>query len=165
VFWIGGLSEVFSSALPFKHVVIDNFLEPNIAEALLEEFPAVADPSVLTNEFGGRNPKKAVTDVKGLGGAYAALDDFIQSPAFIHFMERLTGIPELRYDPHYFGAGTHENFHGAGLDAHYDFNVHPITHQHRRLNAIVYLNKDWEPQWNGSICFHSDPGTLKMIGS
>lgn len=158
---VEGLARIFASALPFKHVVIDDFLERSVAEAMLEEFPAVDDPSVLINEFGGRNPKRAVSDVRGVGGIYVALDTFIQSAPFIDFVEQLTGIHALRYDPHYFGAGTHENFHGAGLDAHYDFNIHPITHQHRRLNAIIYLNKDWQPEWKGSICFHSDPWDLE----
>jgi hypothetical protein len=75
-------------------------------------------------------------------------------------MERLTGIPDLKYDPHYCGAGTHENFHTAGLDPHYDFNIHPITRQHRRLNVIIYLNDEWQPQWGGSIAFHSDAWDL-----
>ena len=61
----------------------------------------------------------------------------------------------------YYGAGTHENFHGAGLDPHFDFNIHPKTAQHRRINAIVYLNKNWDPSWKGSICFHSDPYDLR----
>lgn len=155
------LAGEFAAARPFKYVVIDDFFEPAVAEALLAAFPAVEDPSQLLNEFGVPNPKKATTDVAGIGGIYKDMDGYIQGRDFIDFMEHVTGIPDLRYDPHYYGAGTHENFHGAGLDAHYDFNIHPITQQHRRLNAIVYLNKDWNPDWKGSICFHSDPWDLE----
>jgi len=127
---------------------------------MLSEFPAETDPSKLVNEFGDPNPKKSVSDVKGIGGIYVGMDAFIQSPEFLAYVGKLTGIQGLRYDPHYYGAGTHENFHGAGLDPHYDFNIHPITHQHRRLNAIVYLNKDWDPAWKGSLALHSDPWDL-----
>ncbi len=155
------LADEFASARPFKHVVIDNFLAPRVAEAMLAEFPAETDPAKLVNEFGVANPKKSITDVKSIGGIYADMDAYIQSDEFIRFMEQVTGIPGLRYDPYYYGAGTHENFHGAGLDPHYDFNIHPVTHQHRRLNAIVYLNKDWRPEWKGSLSLHSDPWDLQ----
>lgn len=155
------LANAFANAKPFRYVVIDDFLDPAVAEAMLESFPAVEDPSKLVNEFGERNPKNFVTDVAGIGGVYRDIDNYIQQREFISFVETVTGIPDLRYDPHYYGAGTHENFHSAGLDAHYDFNIHPITHQHRRLNAILYLNKDWDPAWKGSICFHSDPWDLE----
>lgn len=113
------------------------------------------------NEFGDPNPKNAVDKVAQIGGVYPAVDTFIQGREFLQAMEQLTGIPDLKYDPWYFGAGTHENFNGAGLDPHYDFNIHPRTGGHRRLNAIVYLNKHWEPDWGGSINFHSDAWDLE----
>ncbi len=85
------------------------------------------------------------------------MDGYIQTKAFLQLMSKITGIPNLQYDPWYFGAGTHENFHSAGLDPHFDFNIHPRTSQHRRMNAIIYLNKDWDPAWGGSNQFHSNP--------
>jgi len=155
------LGRQFATAQPFRHVVIDGFLQPEAAAALQAQFPAEHNPEKLVNEFGVRNPKKAISEVRQIGGIYADIDAYIQTPEFITFMERVTGISGLKYDPYYYGAGTHENFHGAGLDPHYDFNIHPITHQHRRLNAIVYLNRDWDPAWKGSIALHSDPWDLE----
>jgi len=92
-----------------------------------------------------------------LGGIYADVDSYIQTDDFLKMMQGITGIPDLRYDPWYYGAGTHENFHGAGLEAHYDFNIHPNTAFHRRMNAIIYLNQDWQDGWGGEVCFHTDP--------
>jgi hypothetical protein len=155
------LSAEFAMGRPFKHVVIDDFLRPEIAERMVSDFPRVLDPSTLVNEFGDPNPKSCVSDIKAVGGVYGEMDAYIQSPAFLQLMTRITGIADLRYDPWYFGAGTHENFHGAGLDAHYDFNIHPVTAQHRRLNAIVYLNESWRLEWGGSLNLHSDPWDLQ----
>ncbi len=155
------LHESFDKAKPFRHVVIDGFLRPEVAERMYAEFPAVEDASTLLNEFGDPGQKSQISEVRQLGGVYADMDGYIQTPEFLDLMGALTGIPDLRYDPFYFGAGTHENLHGAGLDAHYDFNIHPKTRQHRRLNAIIYLNKDWNPEWKGSIALHSDPWDLK----
>lgn len=161
---LGRLDELrneFHQAKPFRHVVIDDFLRPEVAEAMLSEFPTVDDPSKLLNEFGAPNPKSQISDVRSLSKAFVDVDEYIQSQEFLQAMQTITGISDLRYDPWYYGAGTHENFHGAGLDAHYDFNIHPKTAYHRRLNAIVYLNKDWDPDWKGDIAFHTDPWDLK----
>jgi Rps23 Pro-64 3,4-dihydroxylase Tpa1-like proline 4-hydroxylase len=151
----------FENAKPFKHVVIDDFLRPEVAESLLAEFPTAEDKSKLVSEFGDPHPKSARADVKNLKPSYVRMDQFIQTRSFLDLIEEITGVAGLTYDPWYYGGGTHENFHGAGLDPHFDFNIHPKTGFHRRLNVIVYLNKDWDPAWQGSICFHSDPWDLK----
>ena len=154
---LSSLAAEFQAGRPFRHVVIDDFLVPEIAEAMLAEFPGCPDPSGLKDEFGEPNPRTTIADVRSLGGVYAALDQAIQTPAFLGAMEALAGIEGFRYDPGYFGGGTHESFSGAGLDPHCDFNVHPQTGQRRRVNVLVYLNKDWDPAWRGSLCLHSNP--------
>jgi hypothetical protein len=151
----------FAAAKPFRHVVIDNFLRAEVAERLLTDFPSHPDPSCLVNEFGAPNPKNAVPDVRSIGPFYREFDDFVASASFRDAIGRVVSIEELEYDPYYFGAGTHENFHDAGLDAHYDFNIHPRTGTHRRLNVIIYLNKDWDPRWGGQICLHTNPYNVR----
>lgn len=147
----------FAEAKPFRHVVIDDFLRPEVAERLLADFPSHPDPASLVNEFGAPNPKNSVPDVRSIGPFYREMDDLVASQAFRDTIGRIVAIDDLEYDPYYFGAGTHENFHGAGLDAHYDFNIHPRMGTHRRLNAIVYLNKEWDPRWGGQIRLHTNP--------
>lgn len=150
------LRESFQNARPFKHICIDNFLIPSVAEKLLKEFPTF-DTKRAKNEMGTTGGKATREDVRALGTGYAEVDELIASPKFLAFLSDLTGIPDLLYDPEYFGGGTHENIHGQELDVHVDFNYHRSSNIHRRLNLIIYLNKDWESEWGGGIEVHSDP--------
>jgi hypothetical protein len=33
---------------------------------------------------------------------------------------------------------------------HLDYEKHPITKRERRLNIILYLNRDWQHEWGGA---------------
>ena len=150
------LAARFASARPFRHLVLDGFFEPALAGRLLASFPPF-ERGDARNEAGELGNKSTVDRIRELGPDWAALDDLVQSPSFLGWLSRATGIPDLLYDPWYFGGGTHENRHGQDLDAHVDFNRHPVTGWHRRLNLIVYLNHEWQEDWGGCLELHSDP--------
>src|SRR5580765_3343730 len=141
---------------PFRYVVIDDFFSADYAARVLAQFPPF-ERGNARNEAGELGNKSTVEKIRGLGNAYAALDDLVQAREFLDLIGRITGIPDLLYDPWYFGGGTHENRHGQDLDAHVDFNRHPVEKWHRRLNLIVYLNHEWNDAWGGSLELHSDP--------
>ena len=150
------LADAFAGAKPFRHLVIDDFLDAAFARQLLAEFPSFESGNAR-NEGGELGNKSVIERIRGLGPSYAAVDDAIRSPAFLDWLGTVTGIPGLLYDPYYFGGGTHENRDGQDLDPHVDFNRHPVERWHRRLNLIVYLNPEWEDTWGGSLELHSDP--------
>jgi hypothetical protein len=150
------LCERFRGARPFRHVVIDDFLTPAFCRDVCDTFPKFEDGASL-NEDGQPGGKSTQDKVRNLGPSYQQLDDLVKSPEFLGLVEQITGVPKLCYDPWYFGGGTHENRAGQDLDPHVDFNYHPITRQHRRLNLIIYLNEEWRDSWGGSLQLHRDP--------
>ena len=150
------LASRFGERDPFRHVVIDNFFAPDYCAQLLAQFPAF-ERGNARNEDGRIGNKSTIEKIRHLGPALAALDDLVQSAEFLALIGRITGIPDLLYDPWYFGGGTHQNRNGQELDAHVDFNCHPVEKWHRRLNLIVYLNHEWNDAWGGSLELHSDP--------
>jgi hypothetical protein len=150
------LAAQFQRRDPFRYVVIDDFFDAATCARLLEEFPPF-ERGNARNEAGELGNKSTIEKIRGLGTSYAALDDLIQTREFLDLVGKITGIPNLLYDPWYFGGGTHENRSGQDLDAHVDFNRHPVERWHRRLNLIVYLNHEWQDGWGGSLELHSDP--------
>jgi len=148
--------QVFTEALPFKHIAIEGFFEESFAERLLAEFPSF-DRRLAISEGGAAGGKAVNPKIREISPAYEELYSFISSGPFLEFMSRLSGIPELLLDPKMFGGGTHENRHGQELDPHIDFNYAEDHGLHRRLNLIVYLNKEWKTEWGGAIEIHSNP--------
>jgi hypothetical protein len=146
----------FTTARPFRHVVIDNFLNPASSGRLIAEFPAFQARYAM-NERGEPGRKAVIPQIVGLGPAYAEFDRLIRGREFLAHLSRITGIPELLYDPDYAGGGTHENLDGQELDPHVDFNYHPRTRWHRRLNLIVFLNPQWDESWGGCLELLRDP--------
>ena len=75
----------------------------------------------------------------------------LNSATFLGFLETLTGIDGLIPDPHLEGGGYHLIQPGGRLDVHADFNRHERLQLDRRLNLLVFLNKDWPEDWGGHL--------------
>jgi hypothetical protein len=146
----------FVSAKPFRHVVIDDFFTTDIAEQMLADFPPFQKERAL-NEMGEVGGKAVFENIADISSFYRQLSDYIKSPNFLLAVSELTGIKDLHHDDSMFGGGTHENLHGQELDPHVDFNYEYWVTLHRRLNLLLYLNREWEESWGGSIELHSDP--------
>lgn len=149
----------FLNADPFPHVVIDEFLTPEFADELLADFPrkdaayekfCIMDDGRIGNNYANSNPAEFPL-------SFNVLDKLIKDPSFLSLVSEITGIPALQYDPDYIGGGIRESAAGNFLPPHIDFNHHPRTLSHRRLNLLLYLNKDWECAWGGNLQVHKDP--------
>ena len=66
----------------------------------------------------------------------------MSSAPVLLFLEALTGTEGLVPDPYYGGAGPHQIERGGFLKVHADFNWYPKLRLDRRLNLLVYLNRD-----------------------
>lgn len=146
----GELREQYLGAAPFPHIVIDDFVSPAILEACLEDFPASPDPDSQSFDRAQEryktsyNPDYLTPRVRSF--FYA-----LNSRPFIQFLENMTGIRGLVPDPYYLGGGFHETRQGGHLDVHADFNLHPAMKVERRINLLIYLNKNWRAEYGGAL--------------
>lgn len=152
--------EAFKTADPFPFVCMDDFLDTDSIVSLNRSFPTEKDPGYADyciEDGGKRGSNYANPDPSSFPDAFKALDTFLSSSEFIRFLESLTGIEGLLYDPEYQGGGLRESRKRGFLPVHLDFNKHPKTGYHRRLNLLLYLNEGWHDDWGGHIQVHRDP--------
>ena len=150
------IAATFVAAQPFPHIVLDHFLDSDYADALHQSFPAFERGNAMGDD--GKLGAKSTNDrICQLGIPYAALDELIQSRAFLTWLGDATRMQNFLYNPYYLGGGTHDNRHGMSLNAHIDFNLHPSERWHRRLNLIIYLNHDWQDEWGGALELFKNP--------
>ncbi|MGA9333690.1 MAG: 2OG-Fe(II) oxygenase, partial [Rudaea sp.] len=95
---LDALSQRYAKAQPFRHVLIENFLEPDLAERLVAEFPAFENGNCIGDD-GRPGGKSTIERMRLLGPAYRSLDHVVQQPDFLALIGRITGIDELLYDP------------------------------------------------------------------
>jgi len=141
----------FASADPFPHIVIDDFLAPTVVDSMLAEFPPVSSGEWIHYvHFNER--KYGKTNRDGFGPTIGAVVDELNSPRFLRFLSDMTGVEHILSDATLEGGGLHQTERGGFLNVHADFTAHPHRRDwRRRLNLLLYLNRDWEDAWGGHL--------------
>jgi Rps23 Pro-64 3,4-dihydroxylase Tpa1-like proline 4-hydroxylase len=142
----------YQAAQPFPHAVMDGVLDATALRAAAAEFPRRDQISWYQYD----NPferKLATNRLEQLAVELRDVLTALNSAAFVEFIETLTGIPDLVADPEFVGGGLHLIEPGGKLDIHADFNRHPVTRLHRRVNTLLFLNDQWQPHYGGDLEF------------
>lgn len=140
----------YVSASPFPHIVMDDFVPEWVVDRLLGEFPEVREPQ--WNRYDNEREKKLELHVDEQMGPFTRhLVSQLNSATFIGFLEQLTGVDGLVPDPHLWGGGLHQIERGGLLKVHADFNWHEKLRLDRRLNLLLYLNRDWHEAYGGEL--------------
>lgn len=145
------LKQKFLAARPFPHLVFEDFLQADAAEQLLKEFPGAAQAA--WNYYANYNTKKlGINNPDHFGAVTKSIFRQLHSEAFLGFLGALTGIEGLFPDEKFEGGGLHQIERGGYLNIHADFTVHPHRRDwKRRLNIIIYLNKNWKDEYGGQL--------------
>ena len=150
------LQKKFKNAEPFPHIIIDNFLNAEIAEEIEKKFTQINRDQWLNfthyNEY-----KFALNDTSQMPDGISAALDLLNCDKFLKLIEEITGIDNLIADPQLEGGGMHLIKKNGFLNIHTDFSTHPVNHNwQRKLNLLLYLNKNWKQEYGGEIEFWNE---------
>jgi Rps23 Pro-64 3,4-dihydroxylase Tpa1-like proline 4-hydroxylase len=149
------LAAAFRHAKPFRWMMVDGFLNDPWPRRLHDEFGDAMQRS-------GKNPqapkkhrhvlsKIGIHRREQMNDVHVQFFDAVQDGRFTRFLEEVTGISPIIADQAIVGGGLHEIYPGGYLNVHTDFNFHPQSGHHRRLNILYYLNPEWREEWEGKL--------------
>lgn len=144
-------SNGYGTNTPFPHIVIEDFLNEKWFDAVVAEFPSIAADK-WTNYSHVNERKFANPSYTTWGEATRHVASVLNSPSFVEWLVRLTGIDGLIIDETFEGGGMHQSITGGYLNVHADFTVHPHNRQwQRRVNLLLYCNQDWRAEYGGEL--------------
>ena len=153
--------ESYYSDNPFPHWVIDNMFDDSIiGEVANSDYLWDVQKKAKAEGWGVSRFENHLEGKCGVNNV--AVDEkvhsilkFMNSDEFISFLSKLTGIPDLEGDSDFIGGGLHLTPRNGRLGIHLDFSKHPNSANKstfwRRVNCLLYLNKDWPEEWKGHL--------------
>ena len=145
---------------PYRHLAIDNFLDDKLAQKCLESFPALSD-----TDWQHANDKDIEVKYRTMWQSEFDIPEnivdavrILNSAVMLRAMAERIGIKKILPDPYFAGGGLNVTMRGGLLDVHVDGNYHDATGLNRRLNAILYLNPGWQPEWGGEFGVYDNTG-------
>ena len=145
------LSSQYCLAEPFPHIVIDNFLPLDLINEILRLFPndKQAGDNFFENDYSGLHKRQVLPE--NCEQRLRSIFYFFNSSPILQFLEGLTAIDSLMGDPYFTGGGFHEILRNGKLGIHADFRINEQLHLRRRINILIYLNKDWSSDYGGNL--------------
>ena len=145
------LRERYAAAQPYPHITLDGVLHPDALDTIYREFEAIPEDT-WTNYLHLNERKFGHTDVHHWGPNLQALREELSSERFLSLVSEITGIDDLHADDVMDGGGLHRSLPGGFLNIHADFSAHHSKPGwRRRVNLLLYLNPDWQPEWGGEL--------------
>ncbi|GBO53804.1 hypothetical protein APA_1752 [Pseudanabaena sp. lw0831] len=145
------LNNQFLNAIPFAHIVIENFLHEDLANTLVSQFPALS--LMHSSHHYLFSQKYELSFWSQVSDLFSQLHQDLLSDEFSEFISQVAG-KKVFMDADYCGE-LHQARDGGFLDMHVDFNLHPKNETWiHELTLLIYLNRDWQDDYGGELLMH-----------
>lgn len=153
------LREQFLEAEPFNHIIIDNFWTDEVAEVLANDYPDYDSSVWHAHYHNAIEDKKACNHWDKFPATTYRAFSYLNSTEFLDIIQAITGQDTVIPDVGLHGGGWHCHHKGGKLNIHLDYSIHPKLQLERHYNLIVYMTKDWNPDWRGGLELWSNGST------
>ncbi|MGB1018404.1 MAG: 2OG-Fe(II) oxygenase [Chitinophagales bacterium] len=143
------LRHSFANAPHCKHIILDDFFTEETANLLFEHFPPFESLNVIRKSL--NENKREDYNFEEWNPIFQKVRETLASEEWSKILSEITGIDGLFTNFDSLGQGVHQGAQGSYLDVHIDVNVNVEKKIWRRVNLLIYLNKNWKPEYGGDI--------------
>ena len=140
---------------PFDHWIIEDFLDIQDAKDVSKEFIDYESTEDIVRYKGWIGEKSTCNSWNRFPALTYKIFSNLLSLDFVSHLSAVTGVTPLYPDIGLHGGGWHMSGKGGSLAMHLDYSIHPKMNLQRKLNLIIYLEEDYDPEWGGSLQFWS----------
>lgn len=151
--------KLFTASNPIKHIFLNDLWDESFLDQISQEIINFNDWEREIKHYGSELKRYQSQWDKFPPKTYKILN-FLNSPLFLETISYITNQKFLIPDPYLVGGGIHSTKENGFLKLHADFNWHPQMQVYRRINVLIYLNKNWQSKNGGQI----ELGTKKNNG-
>ena len=140
----------YNQTFPYPYAYFDNLFD----EAILDDVNREIDEAQFTQDVRQIDGIEVKTrsdfaDNESLPPITRRVFELLNGGKFLTMVSKLTDISGLISDPYYDGGGINIIQNQGTLAVHVDGTTQHRMRVCRRINAILFLNDDWDPNWNG----------------
>ena len=140
----------YSKASPYPFAYFDDLFDDDLLDEVNNDIDQVNFEKDIRSITGVEvKTRSNFEDNESLPPATRRVLELINGGKFLNIVSKLTGIQGLISDPYYDGGGINIIENNGTLAVHVDGTTQHRMKVCRRINAILFLNDDWDPNWNG----------------
>ena len=143
----------FNKIKPFPYVIVDDFLNINLAKTIEKNFPNL-DEKKLWSYKNYCEIKKATDNWNLFPPQAYQLLSVLNSHAFLEIIKKKIKIKNLYADYGLNGGGFHIMGEKGKLNPHLDYVIHPKLNLMRKFNLIIFFNLKWKQSNGGELCLY-----------
>ena len=143
----------FNKVKPFPHIVIDNFLNLNLAKKIEKNFPNFNNKQLWSYK-NYCEIKKATDNWNLFPPECYQLISILNSHEFTTNIKKKLRMKDLYPDYGLNGGGFHIMGHKGKLNPHLDYVIHPKLNLMRKFNLIIFFNPQWREKNGGELCLY-----------
>ena len=147
---VDNISSSYADRLPYPYAFFDGLFDDELLDRVNEEISAAQfERDVRSIDGVEVKTRSDFEDNESLPPSIKKVFEVINGGKFLTLVSKLTGIDGLISDPYYDGGGVNIIENSGTLAVHIDGTTQRRMSVCRRINAIIFLNDEWDPSWNG----------------
>jgi len=149
----------YLNANPVPWIALPDFLPDELFKKISQQVEDIPKQRWTKFTRNGSYMEECTNNYSDVAPLIRQLNLEMNSSEFVTWLEDFTKESKLIPDPHMVGGGLMKSYKGHSLKMHTDFNWNEELHLNRQLNLILYLSKEWQPDWQGGLQFRNFENT------